>query len=949
MNLKKMTLTINDVERMFICDPEKDSLADVLRRLGLTGVKVGCGTGVCGACSVILDDKVVRACVKKVKSVPMYSNVRTIEGIGSPQHLHPLQVAFMHCGAIQCGFCTPGFIVSAYALLAENLNPTRQEVRNWFQKHRNACRCTGYKQIVDAVMTASKVMRGECALEDIMFKEPVDGEYYGKPVVRPSALGKACGLTDYGEDVAMKMPTGTTHAVMFQPRIAHHAIIKNLDISEADNMPGVIKVVTYKDIQGTNRLALHAVRGRSSTVKPMRTILAEDKINRFGDVVAVVVADTEENARAAVGKIKLEIEQLPEYRSVPEACMPGAMNIHKGIPNLINVHPKLKGIGLENPAGVEELIDQSAFSAEGSFYTTPQPHMSIEGDTVQAYWDEDENMTIHCKSQNIYGNIEAIGVAIGMPDEKVRIVENPVGGSFGWTINPQSYGLTAVCAMAVNKPVALHMSYEEHNFFSGKRSASYSNAKLGCDHNGKITGAMVDIALDHGAYRDSEYIIERTARFAFYPYFVPNTAILARIYNTNNVLGTAYRGFGSPQVMTACESMMDILAEKSGIDPFEFRWRNIAREGQTNTSNYPYRCYPMEEIMTKMRPYYEKAVADAKTSDTPEIRRGVGLSWGGYATSVNQFDSATVTLELNPDGTITKYDTWQDVGQGGDIGSLMAALECLKPLGVTPKDIKLIQNDSKYCPNGGPSGSSRQTFINSSATKVTADRMLDAMRKPDGTYRSYDEMVKDGISTRFEVEYSNTEIPGLCPTDPNTGNGDHMPGYNYMLFLSEVAVDIKTGKTTVLHVVCVDDVGRISNIDSLNGQAYSGIMHGIGFALRENYKDEPNYSNIAKCGFSYINDVPDNIEIIHCENPRKDSRLGCVGAAEGFQSSSHMSVINAISNACGVRIYELPALPEKVKAGLDKLAAGEKIEPPKKFFLGSDLIEELENILANPI
>jgi aldehyde oxidoreductase len=156
MKLKKMWLNINGVNRMFACDPEKDTLAEVLRRLGLTGVKVGCGTGVCGACSVILDGKVIRSCTRKIGSVKEYSKVITIEGIGTPNNLHPLQVAFMNNGAVQCGFCTPGFIVSAYALLKENNNPTREEVRDWFQKHRNVCRCTGYKQIVDAVMDAAK-------------------------------------------------------------------------------------------------------------------------------------------------------------------------------------------------------------------------------------------------------------------------------------------------------------------------------------------------------------------------------------------------------------------------------------------------------------------------------------------------------------------------------------------------------------------------------------------------------------------------------------------------------------------------------------------------------------------------------------------------------------------------------------------------------------------------
>jgi aldehyde oxidoreductase len=486
-------------------------------------------------------------------------------------------------------------------------------------------------------------------------------------------------------------------------------------------------------------------------------------------------------------------------------------------------------------------------------------------------------------------------------------------------------------------------------YFSGKRSASHSNGKMGCDKNGKITGAVVDIAIDHGAYRESEYLIERTARFSFFPYYVPNAAVLARIYNTNNAFGTAYRGFGSPQIYTMGESMMDILAKKAGIDPFEFRWINIAREGETSISSMPYKNYPMEEIMTKMRPFYERAVKEAKEADTPEVRRGVGLSWGGYAAGINQFDFAEVALELNADGTITKFDTWQDVGQGGDIGSLMVTLESLKPLGVKPEDIKLVQSDSKYCPNSGPSGSSRSTFINSNATKMAADRLMDAMKKPDGTLRTYAEMAAEGIPTKYLVKYTNTDLPNIVPTNPNTGVGDHIPIYDYMLFLAEVAVNTKTGKTTVLRYTCIDDVGRVSNIDSLNGQAYSGISHGIGFALSEDYHDTMKNPNILKCGIPYIKDIPDDITIIHCENWRKDNALGSSGASEGYQSSSHVAVINAIDNACGVRVYELPATPEKIKAGLETLASGREIQPPDKYFLGSDVFEELEYILANPV
>jgi len=214
----------------------------------------------------------------------------------------------MNYGAVQCGFCTPGFIVSAYALLMENNNPTREEVREWFQKHRNVCRCTGYKQIVDAVMAAAKVVRGEATIDDITYKLPEDKECYGKPLVRPVALAKVCGLADYGDDLALKMPEDTLHLAIVQPKIAHHAKILKIDTSEAEKMPGVVKVITHKDIKGTNRLNLSTASRRSKTVKPSRPILAENKIFRYGDVVALVVADTREHARAAAAKVKVEID-----------------------------------------------------------------------------------------------------------------------------------------------------------------------------------------------------------------------------------------------------------------------------------------------------------------------------------------------------------------------------------------------------------------------------------------------------------------------------------------------------------------------------------------------------------------------------------------------------------------------------------------------------------------
>ena len=733
IKLKKMVLVINGVERIFMCDPERDKLSDVLRRIGLTGVKVGCGTGVCGSCSVILNGKVIRSCTKKISAVEEYSQITTIEGIGTPQHLHPLQVAWMNCGAVQCGFCVPGFIVSAYQLLQDNPDPTREEVRDWFQKTRNICRCTGYKQIVDAVMLAAKVMRGELSIEDIKFKNPEDGEFYGKPVVRPTALAKVTGLADYGDDQAMKMPQGTLFGAVVQPRVAHHAKLLAIHTEEAAKMPGVYKIITAKELKeagGTNIMAEGQFHERSTVMTPSRKIFQDEKIHRWGDVVALVLANSHEEARAAAAKVTVEVEPLPEYLTYLDAVTPDAMRIHEDTPNIFCEQPVLKGVGLDDAYNVEKMIDEAPYVVEGSFMSTRQPHLSIEGCTLQAYWGEDGKLTIQCKSQGTYSSIGRIGNSLGVPKDKFRIIMNPTGASFGWSTNAGDLCLVGAGVVCTGRPVSLSMSYEEHQHFSGKRCPAYSNGRLACDENGKIIAAEFDYGMDHGAYSwGGDDVMTKPARFAFWPYNVPNVAGLVRVANTNHAFGTAYRSYGSPQAYTLSEPLMDMMAEKLGMDPFEFRYKNIARPGDTNINSYPFRQYPMEKMMDTMRPLYEKALAEAKAADTPEKRRGVGIAWGGFNVTEGPTDSAEVALEIAPNGKFIKYDTWHELGQGGDVGSLMVTLEALKELKVTPEDIQLIQNDTGKCPDSGMAGASRTLYMSGNATKIAAKKLMDAMRK----------------------------------------------------------------------------------------------------------------------------------------------------------------------------------------------------------------------------
>ncbi|MDR0886081.1 MAG: molybdopterin-dependent oxidoreductase, partial [Clostridiales Family XIII bacterium] len=869
MKLRKMTLNINGVDKMFICDPEKDTLATVLRRIGFTGVKVGCGKGVCGSCSTIVNGKVIRACTWKITSVKEYSEIITIEGIGNGLNPHPLQVAFIENGAVQCGFCSPGFIVSAYQLLKENSSPTREEVRDWFQSHRNICRCTGYKQIVDAVMAAAKVMRGECSIDDIKVKMPEDKNYYGKAVARPAALGKVTGLTDYGDDIELKMPEGTLHAVFVQPKVASHAKILEIDTTAAEAMPGIVKVVTAKDVKGSNRLNFFAFSPRTIPTKQSHILLAEDKIFNYGDVIAMVVATSKSAAREAACLVKFKYEALPEVMNFLDAARPDAIRVHDEHPNIWGMQPTIKG------EDTRTIIEKAPHVVSGSFYSQREPHMPIEGDTVQAYFDEDDMLTVHCKAMAIYANIGDIAEATGIPPEKVRVVQNPTGGTFGWGTASATYALAAIASIACdNMPVALSMTYAEFMAISGKRAPSYTNTRLACDENGKILAAEWDNGLDHGAYNElGDDLTTRIARFMYFPYNVPNAAGISRVATTNHSYATAYRGYGSPQAYTASEAMMDIMAEEIGIDPFDFRLANVARPGDINVNGYEFTLYPGVSMMEKMRPIYDAAVARAKAEDAPELRRGVGIAWGGYNVTEGTADQCTVAIELTKNNTFIKYDTWQDQGQGGDIGSLMVTLEALRRafdgIKVIDKaDLKLIQNDSKFCPDHGASASSRSHFMNSIASDGAVKQLKTAMTKPDGSIRTYQEMVDDGIPTKYEFQFLNEQFGTLEDLDPNTGVGNPTPDYTSALFLAEVAVDTTTGKATVLDYHCVDDVGVIGNIAAVNGQAYGGISHSIGFALTENYEDIKKQHNVLAAGIPTIKEIPDNLDVTHIQTPR---------------------------------------------------------------------------------
>ena len=942
--LSRLALIINDVERHVVCERDKDTLAAVLRRLGLTGTKVGCGVGVCGACSVIVNGKLVRSCTVKMSRVEEFSEIRTIEGIGTPQHLHPLQQAWITYGGVQCGFCTPGFIVSAYALLQANPSPTREEVREWFTKNRNVCRCTGYKPLVDATMEAAAVMRGEKTMDDITFHDPEDNEYYGSRLPRPTALAKVTGLADYGDDIAQQMPAGTAFLAPVMAGVAH-ARIKSIDFSAAEALPGVIKVLTAKDVKGTNDISFPAVVPRQlGKGAPKFPVMAEEVVNRRGDCVALVAAYTREIAREAAKLVKVEYEILPSYMSILESSLPGAMQLHEDVPNMYLFQPVYKG------EDTEDIFEDADVVAEGSFHSQHEPHLVIEPDTFQAFRDEDGMLTIACKTHDLYGCGAELAPAIGVDKDQVRMIMNTTGGCFGYTTISVVFALAGVACLALDMPVAMTLSYEEHQHMTGKRSATYSNGRIACSKDGKIQAVEFDIGMDHGAYAGTASIaFGNMVSVPFSGYMVPNAKVLARAGTSNHNFTCAYRGFGGPQVYTMSEALTDMAAEKLGMDPWEFRYLNAARPGDLTLNNRPYKDYVYPQLLEKLKPSYEAFKAEAEAAKAEGRHVGVGLALGGFNVGKGFIDHCENDIELLPDGKIALYNTWQDIGQGADIGSLTHVLKCMQPLGIKPEDVRLIMNDTKLAPDSGLSAASRSHYMNGRAIVDGSRQLLDAMRKADGTYRTYDEMVAEGIPTRYRGHVDELSY-GYDPCqDPNTGEGDRFSTYTYGVHAALVEVDVNTGKTQVLRYASVVDVGKVGNMLAVEGQGYGGISHCIGFALQEDYDATDKAGNMAYCGVPDCNLIPDDISLTFLEEaPRPHGPHGSSGCAEVFQCSGHMAVINAINNACGVRIFDLPAKPAKVKEAWAKLQRGESLIPPKYFF-GSEFEDELEYIRENPI
>lgn len=914
----KRTFIINGVSRTVLVG-ENETLASFLReRLLLTGCKIGCGEGHCGACNVIVDGKVARSCLMKLSKIRENAEITTIEGIGTISDMHPLQVAWMAHGCAQCGFCSPGFIMTAKVLLDNNNAPTREEVRDWFQKNRNLCRCTGYKPLVDAVMDAARVYRGEITKEDLIFK-PTGDSIVGTKYVRPSAAAKVTGTWDFGADDALKMPEGTLRLALVQAKVSH-ALIKGVDTSEAEKMPGVERIITAKDILASggknliNGLVMLPLNNKCDGWD--RPVLCDEKIFQFGDAIAIVAADTEAHARAAADAVKVDIELLPAYMNAMDAIAEDAIEIHPGVPNAYYETNCIKGPDFD--------FDSAPNVVEIESYCSRQPHLHLEPDCGYAYIDEDGMVTVHSKSIGIHLHMPMIADGIGVPMDKLRIVQNHSGGTFGYKFSPTNEAILGAAAKIIGKPVSLVFNQFQNITYTGKRSPGFMNIKLAADEKGKLLGLWGNNYIDHGPYSEfGDLLTHRLSQFVGAGYHIPTIRNKSTTVFTNHAWGSAFRAYGSPQSFMGSEIAIDVLAAKMGMDPFDIRELNCYKEseGSTIPTGYAPDVYCLEEMYKMARPLYEagkKRVAEKNAASDGRYKYGIGVASGVYGCGLDGVDSSQAYAELNPDGTVTMYTCWEDHGQGADMGTLVSAHETLRQAGIKPEQVKLVMNDTKLAPNSGPAGGSRSQVMSGNACRLAAENLLAAMRKEDGTYRTYDEMKAEGIETKvlgnWVCDYCATH-----PVDQATSQGEPFATYMYTLFLPEVCVDTKTGKVTVEKFTCVADVGTIMNKLLVDGNFYGGLAQGIGLALTEDFEDLTKHTSLKNCGIPYPKDIPDDIELHYLQTYRPNGPYGAAGCGEAPLDAPHPAILNAIYNATGARITRIPALPEVVLAALAEL------------------------------
>ena len=888
----------------------KTTLLQVLRdELHLTGTKNGCGQGQCGACTVIVDGKAVRSCVYLAHRADG-KRVETIEGLVRDGELHPLQKAFIERGAIQCGFCTPGMIMAAKALLDVKPGPTREDIYQALE--RNLCRCTGYAKIIEAILAASGQQ------PEIGKAQPPEAfQAVGHPLPRPDARAKATGEAVFAADLYFE---GMLYGKVLRSRYPHARVLR-VDTSQAKALPGVIAVLTAADVPGARNHGL---------LRNDWPVLAYDKVRYVGDAVALVAAETEEIAEAGLELIEVDYEPLPVVTSAEAALAKDAPLIHEEG----NV---LKHLTFHR-GDVEAAFAQADIVIENEYRTPAGDHSFLEPEASVATLDDQGNVTVYVGSQIPFDDQRQIAASLDLPLEKVRVVQTKVGGAFGGKEDIHVQIHVALLAQAAGRPVKLVFTRQESMIVHPKRHATVIRLKTGATKAGKLLAVQAHIIGDTGAYASlGEPVMTRTATHASGPYEVPNFKVDCYAVHTNNPPAGAYRGFGVPQATFASETQMDILAEKLGMSPFELRRINALKVGATTATGQTLResvglleC--LERVESQI-PNLQSPISNLQSQRGWGVAcayKNVGLG-GGLA------DSAGAEVELLDDGRAIVRAGAAEVGQGL-VGVLAQVV--VEELGVDYSKVEVILGDTDQCLDGGATTASRQTYVTGNAVRYAARQVRQALADaaaeeldaaPD-TLVFREERVsrpdRRSISLGKAITLARREGRSLDAsyiyTPPKTvpleEEGDKHFAYGYTAQAAQVEVDITTGEVKVLRVIAAHDVGRAINPMAVAGQLEGGVMMGLGYALTEEFKVEEGQvlsDSFAKYKVPRIRQIPEIVPII-VEHETVDGPYGAKGVGEITSIPTTAAITNAIYAACSARVFSLPATPNRILTALAK-------------------------------
>lgn len=905
-----------------------EMLSELLReRLNLTGTKIGCNEAECGACTVIVDGDPILSCTYPTERVAG-KDVLTIEGLASYDArkyglseeefaLHPLQEAFIKYGAVQCGFCIPGQILTAYSLLEKNIIPTSTDIRE-VMKH-TLCRCAGYPSIERAILAAGdSISDGKPIPGPENPKETNEHHIIGKYHSRPDGFEKVTGEALFTDDLKFE---NMLYARVKRAMIPHGLLI-GLDILAASNMPGVIAVLTADDIPGEQN---HGI-----VIQDWPSIVAiGQRVRYVGDAVAIVAAETAEIAARAIKLIKAEYD-LKEVVSNPVMARdPKSPKLHPN-GNLLK-HIKVRKGNVKDGFADADII------LEHIFHTQTMDHAFLEPECSIAVPSGDGKIEIYVGSQIPYADRNQVARALGLQEDRVRVIGQLMGGGFGGKEDIAGQIHAALLANATGRPVKLLFDRRESLIVHPKRHATQIKVKVGARNDGTLTAVETELFGDTGAYASlGEKVMTRATTHSSGPYTIPHVKADCFAMYTNNPPAGAFRGFGALQGQFAIENMMDRLAEVLELNSVDLRRRNALKVGDlTNTNQYLKESVGLIECIDKVNSELEIIAQQSGylSPFTPLLDQNhphLVRSWGFAAAYKNTGlgggapDKAGAVVELFPDGNFQVRTSSAELGQGlvSVLQLIVAEVFSQDPIGI---DVLLM--DTELTPDGGPTTASRQTYVTGNAAYHAAMTLRQAITATlaerfnhppteiwfkEGLVHIGDQKIQLGTVVKFmksEGRDSLVFYEYWAPeTRPLGEGGDMHFAYSFAAQAVEVEVNTSTGEVRVLKVIAANDVGKVLNPLGLQGQVEGGVMMGIGHALIEDFIIEdgiPFTDRMARYRIPNITQAPE-ITSISVEHPTAEGPYGAKGVGEIVSIPTIPAIANGIYNAVGIRIDSLP-------------------------------------------